>query len=314
MAKRWTSSSPACGPAPVTTVPATMATAVAIVTAHVRRARRPRDDGPAHGVVGLTGPAQQHDGRRDEHHRQQHVALHGDRVEVDEDGDPAEHDLAEHAGDEPEREQRQVAAARLAPQRTEHGGDHGHRDGAGEQPVDLLDGGVVRRHVDELLVVAVRPVVAAEPGAGQPDGGAGDDDGDQQPEGDGGDLAVASRRDPHGDEATAGHPPGRKRRAQPSPVRFASPTLRPPPQRAWMVRSSVGPGQASCRTRPQSGPAGGASRSETRERAESSERANHRYVWRMLMPPSTGTMAPFRKLAAGRHMLSVIWATSSGSP
>ena len=111
----------------MTTVPATMATPVAIVTAHVRRRVGVGDDGPAHGVVGFAGPAQQHDGGGDEHHRQQHVALHGERVEVDEHGDPAEHDLAEHAGDEPERQQRQVAAARLAPQRAEHGGDHGDR-------------------------------------------------------------------------------------------------------------------------------------------------------------------------------------------
>ena len=40
----------------------------------------------------------------------------------------------------------------------------------------------------------------------------------------------------------------------------------------------------------------------------------HRQVWRIVMPPSTGMIAPFRKLAAGRHRLTVICATSSGSP
>ena len=32
------------------------------------------------------------------------------------------------------------------------------------------------------------------------------------------------------------------------------------------------------------------------------------------MPPSTGITAPLTKLDAGRHRLSVICATSSGSP
>lgn len=37
-------------------------------------------------------------------------------------------------------------------------------------------------------------------------------------------------------------------------------------------------------------------------------------VWRIDMPPSTGMIAPLTKLAAGRHRLSVMWATSSGRP
>jgi hypothetical protein len=44
----------------------------------------------------------EHDGIRDEEHRQQEVTLHGGRVEVDEHRDATEHDLAEHAGDETE--------------------------------------------------------------------------------------------------------------------------------------------------------------------------------------------------------------------
>ena len=80
--------------------------------------------------------------------------------------------------------------------------DHGERDEPGEQAVDLLDGGVAGRHVDELLVVAARPVVAPEPGAGEAHRGAGHDDDDQQPEGDRRDGPVAPGRDPHADEAT----------------------------------------------------------------------------------------------------------------
>ena len=93
--------------------------------------------------------------------RQQQVGLDGDRVEVDEHGDPAEHDLADDAGDEPERQPREVAPAglRTAPSTARIR----QRDEAGEQPVDLLDGGVAADDVDELLVVAARPVVAPSP-------------------------------------------------------------------------------------------------------------------------------------------------------
>lgn len=37
-------------------------------------------------------------------------------------------------------------------------------------------------------------------------------------------------------------------------------------------------------------------------------------VWRIDMPPSTGMIAPLTKLDAGRQRLSVMCATSSGSP
>ena len=52
----------------------------------------------------------------------------------------------------------------------------------------------------------------------------------------------------------------------------------------------------------------------TLRRLRENGQADPRYVWRIDMPPSTGMIAPLRKLAAGRHRLSVIWATSSGSP
>ena len=73
-------------------------------SAHTRRRRGLVTTGPAPAAVGLAGPPHEHDCRGDEDHRQQHVALHGKGVEVDEHGDPAEHDLAQHAGDEPERQ------------------------------------------------------------------------------------------------------------------------------------------------------------------------------------------------------------------
>ena len=39
-----------------------------------------------------------------------------------------------------------------------------------------------------------------------------------------------------------------------------------------------------------------------------------RYAFRAIRPPSTGITAPVRNEAAGRHRLSVMCATSSGSP
>src|SRR5258705_9185459 len=38
------------------------------------------------------------------------------------------------------------------------------------------------------------------------------------------------------------------------------------------------------------------------------------HALRAISPPSTGMIAPVRNDAAGRHRLSVMWATSSGSP
>ena len=94
--KRRASSSPACGPAPVTTVPATIANPVhddhptqraAGCAARPRRPARP-SSGCRHGRRSTTAFGH-------EDHRQQEVALHGQRVQVDQHGDPAEHDLAD---------------------------------------------------------------------------------------------------------------------------------------------------------------------------------------------------------------------------
>src|SRR6185437_681106 len=45
-----------------------------------------------------------------------------------------------------------------------------------------------------------------------------------------------------------------------------------------------------------------------------SQASGLRYALRAISPPSTGITAPVRKDAAGRHRLSVMCATSSGSP
>ena len=129
------------------------------VTADLRRDRADQQ-----AVVGFTGAVDEHDGVGDEDQRQKHVTLHGGRVQVDEHGDPAEHDLGERL----RRRDRATATSGHAAgadtdQRAEHGGDHGDADQSGEQAVDLLDRGVTGRHVDELRATARRPVGAAEP-------------------------------------------------------------------------------------------------------------------------------------------------------
>src|SRR6476660_3898221 len=50
------------------------------------------------------------------------------------------------------------------------------------------------------------------------------------------------------------------------------------------------------------------------DRRKSTFRLHARYAFRAISPPSTGITTPVRYEAAGRHRLSVIWATSSGSP
>ena len=71
----------------------------------------------------------------------------------------------------------------LAEEGEHGGGDHGEADEAGQQPVAVLDHrvGVERRH---RAAVALGPVRAAEPGAGQPHSGAGEDDQRQRRQGD----------------------------------------------------------------------------------------------------------------------------------
>ena len=107
--KRRASSSPACGPAPVTTVPVTRAIAVSAATPTVCRLISGETGRTATPSSGSDGAADEHDSVGDEDQRQQHVSLHRRRVEVDEHGDAAEHDLGEDAGHEAERQHGEVA-------------------------------------------------------------------------------------------------------------------------------------------------------------------------------------------------------------
>ena len=114
---------------PVTSVPVNTASHVPAASAKAAARVAGRDgDVPLDIPSGSPAAAHQHGRVGDEHHRQQHMTLDGDRVQVDQHRDPAEHDLAEHAGDEPDRQPRQVAPAGLANERAEHGGDHGDTD------------------------------------------------------------------------------------------------------------------------------------------------------------------------------------------
>ena len=194
--KRRACSSPACGPVPVTTVPATSASPV-------------QTHDPAHRADGCAAPRRRSAGHRRARRRGPRARPRRPTSTID-----SRKWLCTATGwrwtstvipprtiwpitpaDQSERQPRQVASARPADERAEHGEDHDDRDEAGEQPVDLLDRRVRGADVDELVVVAARPVVAPEPGAGEPHGGAGDDDDAQQGQRDDGDPAVLGRAD-----------------------------------------------------------------------------------------------------------------------
>ena len=113
------------------------------------------------GAVGLAGAVVEDGGVGDEHERQQEVAHHERRGQVEGDGEGAQHDLAEHPGDEAQRQQGEVAPAGLPPERAEDGEDDRDRDEAGDQPVDELDHRVQLEGGHELLLLAAGPVRAA---------------------------------------------------------------------------------------------------------------------------------------------------------
>ena len=128
------------------------------------------------------------------------------------------------------------------------GGDHGEADEPGQQPVAVLDHrvGVERRHGP---AVAFGPVRAAEPGAGEPHAGAGEDDQRQRRQGDqrspsrraggspglGAHASVSLASHDREDDASGRSQP---RAAQP-PLGFARP-CRPAARR--LCRRSIRPG------------------------------------------------------------------------
>jgi hypothetical protein len=93
--------------------------------------------------------------------------LHERRVQVGTHGEAADHGIGEHRDEHAHRGSDEARAPRSDAERADHHQHRRNRDGAADQPVDLFDGGVRARHVDERLRIAVRPVVAAQPAAGQ---------------------------------------------------------------------------------------------------------------------------------------------------
>ena len=91
-------------------------------------------------------------------------------------GHPAEDRLRGHAERHQRGEDGQVAAERAAQKRGQEGEHRAERDHAGQQPIAVLDGAVgVELGLDD-RAVALGPRRAAQPRAGQPHAGAGEDD------------------------------------------------------------------------------------------------------------------------------------------
>ncbi len=177
---------------------------------HARRARTaPRPSAPPPGPPPARPACHAGRARHDEraggdedHHRQREVGHHPARREPVEHGQPAHHGLAEHAGRQQRGEQREVAAERPAREREHEGRDRADPDDAREHPVAELDVGVrsqLRR--EPPVLVAVGPVRAAEAGARDPHGRAGEDDQHERAHRDARDEEVLLRR--QGDPADA---------------------------------------------------------------------------------------------------------------
>ena len=135
------------------------------------------------------------DGVGHEHHRQHEVAHHQRRVEVEEDDEAAEDDLADHPEDEAGGQPDQVPPVRPAPQGGQDGDDDHDRHRPRHHAVHELDEGVVLERRHDPALGAGRPVGAAEARTGHPHGPAGDNDEAQGEERHEGDTAVAGGRD-----------------------------------------------------------------------------------------------------------------------
>ena len=191
--KRTISSPPECGPAAVTSVPETTSAG----GGRDEREREPRraDRLLGRGAANQVARALDDDHRhRERDQREQEVAHHDQRVQLEQDGDPAEHPLGEHG-------ERQRDGAPEEPAR--HAGDAEGRDRGDQRreaddeardAVPELDVGVVVLGRQERLAAA-RPVLAAQPGAREADGGARHDDEEERGEGRVGEPLEGRRRD-----------------------------------------------------------------------------------------------------------------------
>ncbi len=129
-----------------------------------------------------------------QHHREDEVGHHQARGEVVLDHEGAEDRLPDHPEGQQGAEEGEVPAVGPAEQGEDAGGDHREADEAGQQPVAVLDHRV-RFERRGAAAVAFRPVRAAEAGAGQAHGGAGEHDQGESRQGDERHLRVALRGD-----------------------------------------------------------------------------------------------------------------------
>ena len=209
MSRRLASSSPAWGPAPVTTVPVTRAIAVSTATpaacreisGDTGRTSAPSSGSPARctSVTAVATSASDTSmwpctatGLRSTS-----TVIPPSTIWA---STPPTSPTASHV-----RSRRRGHAH----ERTEHGEDDGDADDAGEQAVELLDRGVRARDVDELAGAALRPVATPEAGVGEAHGCPRDDDRAQREEGEQCDGAVPRRRQPHRAKSTD-VPPSRR--------------------------------------------------------------------------------------------------------
>ncbi len=157
----------------------------------------PEQLGPGHRedrASALTGPAVEHDDVHQQQHRQQEMPGHQRGVQLEQDGQPTEHHLAEEAEPEAERERDEVAAALGQPQRYQRQQQHHQPHGDGQQTIAEFDPAVrgILRPGDERVVTAGGPGGAAKPGPGQPHRAAGDDNQREQGDGNPGEEAEDS--------------------------------------------------------------------------------------------------------------------------
>ena len=168
---------PACGPAAVATVPAAIVTKPSANSAHTARATPSRRRARPASHAGRARQNSTHAGH-DHHHREDQVGHHPAGREAVEHGQPAHHGLAER---------RRAAAAPPSSARSRRNGRRAKAstnaatardpDDAGQQPVAELDVGVGAELGRQApVLVAVGPVRAAEAGAGDAHGRAGEDD------------------------------------------------------------------------------------------------------------------------------------------
>ena len=181
---------------------------------HAAAIEHPR---PLAGLV-ARAPHERRGGDEDQH-REREVAHHEAGREVVADGEAAEHGLADDAERQQHAEPGEVAAERPPPPRQRAGRDRGQPDEARDQAVAVLDPGVrLERRRD--AAVALGPVRAPEPRAGQADRRAGEDDQRERSQRHLGDALVGAR----GERRKAAHAVGKasaaripRRRARPRP-------------------------------------------------------------------------------------------------